>query len=487
MSIKLVRAKGDLAKATGPLAVLTCADTDLSKRIGGELGKALDEPRRARAFEAETLARFPLYWNRRRVLLVGLGKRAELNAATLRRAGAAAAGFAKQCKSTKLAVWADDAGKIGEQELGRALAEGVVLGAYHFHGVKTEKKPPALQSVQVHAAQKTGVGFGRGLTSGSIDARAQCLARDLGNLPANRADPAHFAKTARKIARDTGIRCKVIGLAELRKRKFGGLLAVNQGSALPPVFLELEYGARNAKKTICLIGKGLTFDTGGISLKPSAGMEEMKFDMCGGGAVLGAMAAIGEKKPAGVRVIALVPVTDNMPSGTALRPGDVITSYGGTTIEVINTDAEGRLVLADALGRAQELKPDYTVDLATLTGACVIALGHRATGMFCADDDLRGRLENASADCGEPIWPLPPWDEYGDDMKSAVADIKNSGPRWGGACTAYAFLKKFAGDLRWAHLDIAGTGWDMPKNEFYEQGATGIGVRTLVRLVEKLS
>jgi leucyl aminopeptidase len=207
--------------------------------------------------------------------------------------------------------------------------------------------------------------------------------------------------------------------------------------------------------------------------------------MCGGAAVFGAFMALAQLKPR-VRVHGLVPCSENMPGGRAIKPGDVLKSYGGITIEVINTDAEGRLILADALGRAQELEPDYTIDLATLTGACVVALGHRASGLFCASDDLTSRLRKAGDSAGEALWPLPLWDSYLDDMKSSVADVKNSGPRFGGAATAAAFLKKFAGDLVWAHLDIAGTAWDTPKSEIYEGGASGVGVRTLVRFIEGL-
>jgi len=214
-------------------------------------------------------------------------------------------------------------------------------------------------------------------------------------------------------------------------------------------------------------------------------MEEMKFDMCGGAAVLGAFMAIAALRPR-VRVLGLVPCSENMPGGRAMKPGDVLKTYGGLTIEVVNTDAEGRLILADALGRAKELEPDYTIDLATLTGACVVALGHRASGLFCEHDELAQRLRKAGEESGERLWPLPVWDEYLEEMKSTVADLKNSGTRYGGAITAAAFLKKCAGDLVWAHLDIAGTAWDAPRTELYENGASGMGVRLLLRFIEGL-
>jgi leucyl aminopeptidase len=307
-------------------------------------------------------------------------------------------------------------------EAGRALGEGVLLGAYTFHGQKTDAPPKPVAAATVHWGGRGGTAFAEGLRVGAASARAQCFARDLGNQPASVATPTWLASQAAKSLRGSGVRCGA-RKRELENRGFGGLLGVARGSVEPPVFMEFEWRPRSYKKTLCLVGKGLTFDTGGISLKPAANMEEMKFDMCGGAAVIGAFAAIASLRPK-VRVVGLVPSTENMPGGAAIKPGDVLTSYGGISIEVINTDAEGRLILADALGRAREIEPDFTVDLATLTGACVVALGHRAAASSAARGSRRLR---EAGDAHERLWPLPLWDEYLDVMKSAVADVKNLG------------------------------------------------------------
>jgi len=427
------------------------------------------------------------YDGRRRVLLVGLGDPKKVASETVRRAAAAVVKRARHHKLERCALAIGGAGALAADEIGRAVGEGLELGNYAFHGVKSDAPPKRVREVVVHFAGSANDRrrFGDGLRVGGVVGRAQCLARDLGNQPSNVATPRYLADQARRIAREGRLRLKVVATPELKRRGFGGLLGVARGSAEPPYFLEFEWRPRRFRRSICLIGKGLTFDTGGISLKPAANMEEMKFDLCGGAAVLGTFQAIAALKPA-VRVWGLVPCTENMPGGRAIKPGDVLKSYGGLTIEVTNTDAEGRLVLADALGRAKELAPDLTVDLATLTGAVVVALGHRATGLFCNHDDLSEKLKRAGEAAGEKLWPLPLWDDYLEEMRSTVADVKNSGSRFGGAVTAAAFLRKFAGDLAWAHLDIAGTAWDTPRNELYDGGASGVGVRLLVRLLESL-
>ena len=471
------------------LVVLATAGKNLPKEWPAEFHKLLAEPLKSADFEGKAKQTTLAYRGaRRRLVAIGLGDAGKLCPDVLRRAGAAAAAQARAAKVERLAVLVPRLGKMDVAEGLRAVTEGLVLGAYDFRGVKTEKDEghKALRAATVYGNADLGSGATAAVRAGQIGAEAQCLARDLGNQPGNVATPRYLAQQARKIARSAGLRCKVLSQAELERRKFGGLLGVAKGSEEPPAFIEMEYRPRQYKKTVCLIGKGVSFDSGGISIKPANGMEEMKFDMCGGAAVLGAMHAIGTLKPK-VRVHALVPAAENMPGGRALKPGDVLTIYGGLTVEVNNTDAEGRLVLADALGRAQELKPDYTVDLATLTGACVMALGHRASGLFSQASKLSKLLQEAGEQSHERLWPLPLWEEFLDDMKSMVADVKNTGPRWGGAATAAAFLRKFAGDLTWAHLDIAGTAWDTPKNEYYRGGATGVGVRLLLRFVEALA
>ncbi len=436
-------------------------------------------------FTGESMQTALIYDGNRRILLIGLGAKDKVDVDLLRRAGGLASGRARALKQTRLTVWTRPFKNVGARDHAQALVEGLILGNYVFHGLKSEAAPAVVERVEIVCDQAGSKSWSHGLRVGEIVAEAQCAARDLGNQPANVVTPQYLAATATRIAARGDLHCRILQGGELVRRKFGGLMAVSQGSKDAPVLIEMDYRPRRARKTVCLIGKGLTFDSGGISLKPAEKMEEMKYDMCGGAAVLCALDAVHRLRPA-VRVIGLVPATTNMPGGGAIKPGDVIKSYGGIRIEVINTEAEGRLVLADALGRARELNPDYTIDLATLTGAVVVALGHRAAGLFSTSDTLADRLLRASNATRERLWRLPLWDEYLEDLKSQVADLKNSGSRWGGALTAAAFLKKFAGDLAFAHLDIAGTAWDMPRSEYYDHGATGFGVRTLVRFIEEL-
>ncbi|MEN8142860.1 MAG: leucyl aminopeptidase, partial [Thermodesulfobacteriota bacterium] len=295
----------------------------------------------------------------------------------------------------------------------------------------------------------------------------------------------HFADAGRELARRHDLlTCKVLEKASMKKMGMGGLLGVNQGSAQPPKMVVLQYknGGRKAPNLL-LVGKGLTFDSGGISLKPGAGMQDMKFDMCGGAAVMGVMQAVAELKPK-LNVTAIIPATDNMPGPEALKPGDVITHYNGKTVEVINTDAEGRLILADALAYGiDKFKPSAVIDLATLTGAVIIGLGHHQTGLMANDDDLAEKLLASGKQSGEPLWRLPLGDDYQKQLKSDVADLKNIGGRAAGTVTAACFLKEFVGDTPWAHLDIAGTAWNYTKKSYVPKGPSAVGVRTLVELI----
>ena len=296
--------------------------------------------------------------------------------------------------------------------------------------------------------------------------------------------PQMLAAVARKMAAGNGLKCKILARGEIEKEGMGALIAVNAGSAEPPRFIILEYGDDlDRGDAIVIVGKGITFDSGGISIKPSGGMEEMKHDMSGAAAVIGAMQAISQLKPS-IRVVGLIPATENLPDGKALKPGDIITALAGKTIEVINTDAEGRLVLADALGYAKRYEPAAVIDLATLTGACVIALGNMASGMMGNNKPLQDRVQKASEVAGERVWPLPIWKEHHDQIKSNVADVKNTGGRWGGALTAGAFLEKFV-SYPWVHLDIAGTAYTESKQAYCPIGATGVGVRLLVELIRR--
>ncbi|MCA9509826.1 MAG: leucyl aminopeptidase, partial [Myxococcales bacterium] len=370
----------------------------------------------------------------------------------------------------------------------QALAEGVLLGCYRFDHYKEKRDdaPPAAVTLVIDGATDAAAAR-RGADAGVAIATAQNLARDLSNEPPNELTPARLATAARATAREVGLRCRVLEPAQMKKLGMGAILAVGQGSANPPRMIVLEHvPKRRASRapTLCIVGKGITFDTGGISIKPSAAMHEMKHDMSGAAAVVGALRAAAVLELP-LHVVGVIGAAENMPSGTAYRPGDVVRAMSGKTIEILNTDAEGRVVLADALHYAiSEFEPDAVVDLATLTGACVVALGPWATGVFTRDDALAREIVDAGAACGETMWRMPLFPEHARAMKSSVADLKNAGSRDAGASTAAGFLQAFAGDRSWAHLDIAGTAWGDKSAGWDVPGASGVGVRTLVAWME---
>src|SRR5436305_5629886 len=310
--------------------------------------------------------------------------------------------------------------------------------------------------------------------------------RDLGNGPANLITPTRLAERAGEIARSVGVKATVYGKKEIERMKMGGRLAVNRGSDEEPRFIVLEYSPRKARKHVALVGKGITFDSGGISIKPAENMEEMKFDMCGAAAVIGAIEAAARLELP-VKITGCIPSTDNLPSGSAYKPGEIITMMNGKTVEIVNTDAEGRMILGDALHWASQLNPDHMLDYATLTGACVVALGSAAAGLFTSDDELARKLIECGERVGERLWRLPEWDDYKDLVRSEWADIKNSGGRWGGATTAAIFLKEFVTCPSWAHLDIAGTAYAEHETPREAKGATGAGVRVTIEFLESLS
>ncbi|MCY3762918.1 MAG: leucyl aminopeptidase, partial [Gemmatimonadetes bacterium] len=316
--------------------------------------------------------------------------------------------------------------------------------------------------------------------AGGAIAAGAALARDLANHPGNTATPTYLASAARRIARSRSLRCQVIDETGMRRLGMGALLGVTRGSSEPARFIVLEHNAGKGGKPLVFVGKGVTFDSGGISLKPGDRMADMKFDMSGAAAVIGAMQAVSDLDFPH-HIVGLVPATENLPGGRAVKPGDVLKTITGKTIEIDNTDAEGRLILADALGYARRLKPAAIVDLATLTGACVVALGSHAAGMLGNDEELKERILKAGNETGERVWPLPLWPEYRDQIKSAVADMKNTGGRAGGAITAAALLEEFV-DSPWVHLDIAGTAWTNRARPYIPKGGVGFGVRLLTRL-----
>ncbi|WP_457573773.1 leucyl aminopeptidase [Desulfolithobacter sp.] len=426
-----------------------------------------------------------------RILVVGLGKGEKLDSARreqLRLAGGTAARKGSSLKAREMVVVLPDSVDLPSRQVAECLTEGLILGNYRFDKYKSnsddENGARPVERFILHPGGHGESAVRKGMARGRHAALAACTARDMANEPGNGWTPERFALYGNRLAREYGLRCQVLDKQEMEKLGMGGILAVNQGSATPPRLVILEYRTRKKNPTLMLVGKGLTFDSGGVSLKPASGMEEMKYDMCGGAAVMAAMEAIAQEKPAGINVVALVPATDNMPSGTAIKPGDIITHYNGKTSEIINTDAEGRLILADALAYGVEkFKPDGVVDLATLTGAVIIGLGHHHTGLLANNDQLAGQLQRAGELAGEPLWRLPLGKEYRKQLKSEVADLKNTGGRPAGTITAACYLEEFVGEVPWAHLDIAGTAWNFTEKSYIPKGPSGIGTRTIINLV----
>ena len=414
-----------------------------------------------------------------RVLLVGMGKVAD-RLASLKRASAIAARRANQAGFGRLAIYAGDVSGDDAE----AIAVGAVAGSWEMKEFQTpppadERRTP-LTDVTVLSADAAAAeeGIARGLAIGE----GHSLARRLAMLPGNVCTPEYLAETAAEIAARHGMTLTVLGRAEMEREGMGSFLCVAQGTPQEPKLIALEYRKGGDKAPVVLVGKGLCFDSGGISIKPAQGMEWMKFDMCGAAGVLGAMDAIGRLKLP-VNVVGLVGSTTNMPSGTAVKPGDIVRAMNGKFIEIINTDAEGRLVLADVLAYAKRFSPAAVIDAATLTGACVIALGHSATGVMGSDEALIQEVLDAGKRASEPGWPLPLWDDFKPLIKSDVADIKNSGGRPAGTITAALFLKEFAEGYPWVHLDIAGTAFSESDLGTLPAGPTGVPVGTFVEFV----
>jgi leucyl aminopeptidase len=428
--------------------------------------------------------------NAKRLLLLGLGKQESLTGETLRKAAATSMQSAGKLKAATLAVMIPGKVQMTLEEVGRSLNEGVILGAYQFLGYKTDdetrEKQSTVQTVLFNRAETMSADeLAKGLESGRILGESVNMARDLVNEPPNVMDPQEFVRRARELAQHTGLEMKVLEREDMEKMKMGCILGVTSGSVRPPAMIVLRHNGAGdeAEDTIGLVGKGITFDSGGISLKPGEGMDEMKGDMAGAAAVLGAMAALARAKVQ-ANVLAVIGLCENMPSGTAYRPGDILTSMNGKTVEVLNTDAEGRLVLADCVAYAQHLGATRLIDVATLTGACVIALGSHATGVVSNDDGWQQTLIDAGNATGEPCWPLPAFDGYAEQIKSDIADLKNIGGREGGAITAALFIRSFVEDKPWIHLDIAGTSYTKKPKVYQVKGGTGVAVRTLYRTVQ---
>ena len=425
----------------------------------------------------------------RKVTLMGLGKPEKVTRRTVRAAINGIGRIARKNRDTAIAVaFAHRFEGDTPEETALFLLDRLANADYGFRSYKTSAEDvwPDIDCVLVAPPELDGK-VSRALTEkAKIISDSVKLVRDLGNAPGNEMTPSRLAERARAVAREAGLEVTIHDRKAIEKMNMGGLLAVNRGSAEEPRFIELEWSPKKAKATVCLVGKGITFDSGGISIKPADRMEEMKFDMSGAGTVIGTLRAAALLRLP-IRVIGLIPSTENLPGGRAYKPGDIITTMSGKTVEIVNTDAEGRMVLCDAIHYSQKFEPDYLLDFATLTGACVVALGHEATGLFSNDDELARMLIEAGEKTGEPAWRLPEWDDYTEYIRSEWADIKNSGGRWGGAVTAAIFLKQFVQCPSWAHLDIAGTAYMESENARDPRGATGTGVRTTLRFLEALA
>jgi leucyl aminopeptidase len=453
----------------------------LDKQTGGLLKGVLEaekfQGKAASVTHVHTAGRLPAA----RVVVVGLGSERPAPGEVLRRAAAAALRRARDlgARSVAIELLGD---RLPTRQRAHAIIEGGILGTYTFDRYKREKSEKAVTTLTLVVPDaRTARDATEGVRRGEVFATATWFARDLVNAPANDVHPTHLARVATEVAKEAKLKVRVYDRDECRKLGMGAFLGVAAGAEQPPKFIHLTYMPRSrARKRVAVVGKGITFDSGGLDLKSADGMLRMKDDMSGAAAVLGIMGAL-PKLQAPVEVHGLIAATENMPSGSAIRPGDVLRAMNGTTIEVGNTDAEGRLTLADAICYAhQQVKPDEIIDMATLTGACVVALGPLCAGLFANDQALSDRLRAAAEQAGERIWPLPLIEEYREFLKSEVADMNNVGPRGGGAITAGLFLKEFAGTTPWAHLDIAGPAFSEKDLPLAPKGGTGVAVRTIL-------
>ena len=486
MPVSITIAPGNPASFSGSLLAIPLAENpalgDRLTQLDGTLGGALQRSLESRFFRGARDEVFHLSGTSKgaaRVMLIGLGKITD-RSGSLRRAAAIAA---------------RNAGKLGGGDLGflideaidsdvEAVTVGLLAGSWEYKDLKSpppedERRQPVTKATILADASNGQSALTRGEAIGA----GHSLARTLAMMPGNLCTPEFLAKTAGEIAERHAMKITVLGRKEMEAEAMGSFLCVAQGTPQDPKLITLEYsGGKPGQKPVTLVGKGLCFDSGGISIKPAQSMEDMKFDMCGAAGVLGAMDAIGRMKLP-INVVGLIGATTNMPSGTAVNPGDVVKSHLGKYIEIINTDAEGRLVLADVLSYARRFDPAVVVDAATLTGACVIALGHTATGVFSSDENLVSEIIAAGKRAGEPGWSMPLWDEYRELIKSDVADIKNSGGRPAGAVTAAMFLKEFTESYPWIHLDIAGTAYSDSDLVALPKGPTGVPTGTFIEFV----
>ena len=436
-----------------------------------------------------TLLHRPSGLKAKRLLLIGGGKAKTFSSSELRKIAGTAVRAVKSRDLKSFALAAPATGNFSAEDATKSIAEGAYIGSFDADYYKSDRKVQTIDELTVIVPVTLDAkALQSAIDIGTIIGDAQNFTRDLVNEPGNRMTPTILADRAEKMSDEVGLQCEIFGPDKIQELKMGAFWSVAQGSQDEParlIVMRYEPAGAPERPVLGLVGKGITFDSGGISIKPSDGMEKMKYDMAGGASMLGAMRAIAQLKP-NVRVIGIVCATENMPSGTAQKPGDVQIAMSGKSIVIINTDAEGRLVLADGLHYAKQLGATHLIDAATLTGACVVALGMVNVGIFSNDDDFYERFNASLKASGEKMWRLPVDDEYREMIKSNIADIVNSGGRWGGAVTAAMFLKEFVGDTPWIHLDIAGVAWIEDSKPWIAKGPSGTPVRSLVEFVRQL-
>lgn len=499
MEIELEVVRRDPATIACDGLIVPMAKTERLPRaleaIDAAVGHRIQSYLEAKDFEgnAEQVACFPVTGiEARRIVLVGLGDEKKADAESLRRAAGIGIRTLRSAKAKSAVLVAPALRRVAADDAGQAMAEGALLGAYRFDKYKTQNGPNVeLASIRIAETEARHTSdLRKGAKLGETAATSANFARDLSNEPGSVHTPAWLADRARALGREHGLSVRVLGPRELERERMGGILAVGRGSANPPRLVVLEHRkpakGRRSHPTIALVGKGVTFDSGGISIKPSESMDEMKHDMSGAAAVMGAMRAIAIRDLP-LHVVGILGCAQNMPDGAAYLPGDVISTRSGKTIEVLNTDAEGRIVLADCLDYARELEPNAIVDLATLTGACMVALGSECCGLLGNDEKLLARVRAAGERVHELAWPLPLFEAHKKAVRGNVADVKNTAGRHAATSTAAAFLSTFVGDTPWAHLDIAGMAWTSSERPYCARGATGFGVRLLLELLQSWS
>jgi len=511
INVELKTRKVDFSKCeTGLLVIGQFSDAKTLDKVGaelnGKLGGSIERLIKLGDFKGKTQSSAVVYGNpqdaahggigAKRVLLVGLGEKKKATLDTVRSAAALSANKAVEMKIKNVSVALHRAfgARFDTSAMARACAEGVYFGSYRYDEFVTGTENGRLGSLEVELIDPDLARIKKlqtGLAVGGVIGKTQAYARKLASRPGNVINPVALASAAKKLAGDSkNLSCKVFDEKQLAQMGMGGVLAVGAGSKNKPRFIVLKYRPNSRKAgalpTVALVGKAITFDSGGISIKPAAKMDEMKLDKSGGIAVLATLKAAAELKLP-MNIYGIVPSAENMPGGSSYRPGDIVTTFSTKTVEVLNTDAEGRLLLCDGISYAVRQKCDIIIDIATLTGACIVALGRYMAGLMGNDEKLIKQLQSAAKDSGEKVWPMPSGDEYAEEMKSKIADLKNTGGKWAGACTGAAFLRQFVGDKKWAHLDIAGMDIFTKATPSSTEGASGFGVRLLTTYLMKLA